>query len=145
MSTTKAKPKVTKIPTKFEEKVSETPKKAHIQVGGVVNSASLPSVPASPTWSSASTTKKKETIIAYVHKLSPVKRNKNNTLDYSRLVLQTEQKNMNGLLYSKYKRQILLDGGNAYTPLKIQRFTKSEDDKIIINDMTKISKADQTE
>lgn len=49
------------------------------------------------------------------------------------------------LLYSKHKRQLLLDSANAHTPLKIQRFTKSEDKKILINDMTRISTPDPTE
>ena len=85
-------------------------------------------------------------IIAYVQSLSPVKRNRKNTLDYSTLVLQTEESNMEALLYSKSKRQLLVDSANSHTPLKIQKYTKSVDgEKLIINDMTRISTPDQTE
>ena len=94
----------------------------------------------------ASQDTKGDVIIAYVQKLSPVKRNKKNTMDYCTLVLQAEDKNMDALLYSKNKRQLLMDSKQSHTPLKIQKFTKSATaDKIIINDMTKLSMPDQTE
>lgn len=39
-----------------------------------------------------------------------------------------------------------MDSANSHTPLKSQKYTKSADgDKVIINDMTKISAPDQTE
>jgi hypothetical protein len=67
-------------------------------------------------------------------------------VDYSTLVLQTEDKNINALLYSKNKRQLLMDTEQFHTPSKIQKFTKSaQGEKIIINDMTKLSTPDQTE
>ena len=81
-----------------------------------------------------------------MHKLSPAKRNKKNTMDYFTLVLQTEDENINALLYSRNKRQLLSDSEQSHTPVKIQKFTKTETgDKIIINDMTKLCTPDQTE
>jgi hypothetical protein len=60
-------------------------------------------------------------------------------MDYFTLVLQTEDENINALLYSRNKRQLLSDSEQSHTPLKIQKFTKTETgDKIIINDMTKL-------
>ena len=89
---------------------------------------------------------KGDAILAYVQKLSPVKRNKKNTMDYSALVLQTEHKKLDALLYSNNKRQFLVDNEQSHTPLKIQKFTKSAvGDKVIINDMTKLSSPDLTE
>ena len=77
---------------------------------------------------------------------SPVKRNKKNTMDYSTLVLQTEHKKLDALLYSNNKRQFLVDNEQSHTPLKIQKITKSAvGDKVIINDMTKLSSPDLTE
>jgi hypothetical protein len=38
-------------------------------------------------------------IIGYVHKLSPLKRNRRNMMDYSTLVLQTESDTIEALLY----------------------------------------------
>ena len=49
------------------------------------------------------------------------------------------------LLYSKHKRPLLVDSEKCHTPVKIQRFTYTSDgEKIIINDMTKISVPGQT-
>jgi hypothetical protein len=77
-------------------------------------------------------------VIGYVHKLSPLKRNRRNTMDYSTLVLQTESDTIEALLYAKTKRPLLVDSVNSHTPLKIQRFTKSSDGKkIIINGIAK--------
>ena len=86
-------------------------------------------------------------IIAYVHCLSPSRRNKKNTLDYSTLVLQSESKPaQEALLYSKNKRPLLSDSEHSHTPVKIQRYTHTTDgEKMIINDMTMISVPDQTE
>ena len=94
----------------------------------------------------AGTTNKEGALIAYVQRLSPLKRNRRNTLDYSTLVLQTEESNVEALLYSKTKRQLLMSSENSHTPLKIQKYTRSADgQKVIINDMTRISTPDQTE
>ena len=88
-----------------------------------------------------------EAIIAYVHQLSPIKRNKKNTIDYSTLLLQTkDEPAQEALMYSKHKRPLLVDSEKCRTPVKIQRFTYTSDgEKIIINDMTKISVPGQSE
>lgn len=86
-------------------------------------------------------------IIAYVHCLSPTRRNKKDTLDYSTLILQTEEKpTQEALLHSKNKRPLLTDSEQSRTPVKIQRYTLTTDGaKVIINDMTRISVPDQSE
>ena len=82
-------------------------------------------------------------IIAYVHQLSPAQRNKKNTVDYCTLLFQTKDNPSQGaLLYSKrmQKRPLLVDSEKCRTPVKIQRFTHASDgEKVIINDMTRIS------
>lgn len=86
-------------------------------------------------------------VIAYVHQLSPSKRNKKDTLYYSTLLLQTSKNGgQDALLYSKQKHKLLSDSQKSHTPVKIQRFTHASDGKkLIINDITKISVPDQTE
>lgn len=60
--------------------------------------------------------------------------------------MQTENETIDALLYSKNKRPLLSDSVTSHTPLKIQRFTKTSDgQKLIINDMTKVSIANQSE
>ena len=85
-------------------------------------------------------------LTTYVHQLSPVKRNRKNTKDNSTLLLQTNDETVEALLYSKHKRPLLQDSANCRTPAKIQRFTCTADgEKVIINDMTKISVPDHSE
>ena len=68
-------------------------------------------------------------IIAYVHNLSPLRRNKKDTMNYCTLTLQTEaNQTQEALLYSKNKRPILLNSAESHTPLKIQRFTEIHKD-----------------
>ena len=88
-----------------------------------------------------------DVVIAYVHQLSPSKRNKKDTLYYSTLLLQTSENGcQDALLYSKQKHKLLSDSQKSHTPVKIQRFTHTSDGKkLIINDITKISVPDQTE
>lgn len=63
-------------------------------------------------------------IIAYVHHLSQIKRNKNNTIDYFTLFLKTkDEPAQKVLLYSKHKRPSLVDSEKCRTPVKIQCFT----------------------
>ena len=69
-----------------------------------------------------------EAIIAYVHQLLPVKRNKKNTIDYSTLLLQTkDEAAQEAFLYSRHKRPLLVDSEKCRTPVKIQRFTYTSD------------------
>ena len=87
-----------------------------------------------------------EPLIAYVHQLSPTKRNKRNTLDYCTLLLQTNECTKEALLYSKNKRSLLEESELSRTPVKIQRFTHTEDgSKVVINDMTTITQPLATE
>ena len=85
-----------------------------------------------------------ESLIAYVKELSPTKKNRRQTMEYSTLVLQTEKKSVQALLYANKKRPILADSARSHTPIKIQRFTKTADgEKVIINEMTKVGIAQQ--
>ena len=82
-----------------------------------------------------------DSLIAYVHNLSPPRRNRQNTMDYSTLTLQTSSgKNEQALLFSKPKRKLLQDHETSRIPIKIQKFTKTQDGKkLIINEMTQIT------
>jgi len=80
-------------------------------------------------------------IIAYVHNLSPIKRNKKNTIDYTTLTLQmSDNPKQLALCYSKNKRKILEEKETTRSPVKITRYTTSTDKtKIIFNDKTIVS------
>ena len=72
--------------------------------------ASLPTSPEGPH------------IIAYVHNLSPLKRNKRNTIDYTTLTLQTDATTTQpALCYSKTKRKLLHEHETKRAPIKISR------------------------
>ena len=83
-------------------------------------------------------------IIAYVHNLCPLKRNKRNTIDYTTLTLQTDATTTQpALCYSKTKRKLLHEHETKRAPIKISRYTKSGDKtKIVINDKTLLAKPD---
>ena len=84
-------------------------------------------------------------IIAYVQKLSPLKRNKKDTSDYSTLTLQTERERKDAVLYSRIKRPLLAKSTESHTPVKIQWYTFTSDGaKVIINDMTMVRTPNQT-
>ena len=90
--------------------------------------------------------KSDDTLIAYVHNLSPSKRNRKDTLDYCTLTLQTEDSTKDALLYSRSKRPLLCECENKRSPIKIQRFTYTDDgQKFVINDMTKLAQPLPTE
>ena len=94
--------------------------------------------------------RKANEIIAYVHSVSPIKRNKKNTIDYCDLVLQTSNETKRAICFSKSKRPILLDREHARTPVKISNFTNTPNEerygcKLIINDMTKITVPESNE
>ena len=88
-----------------------------------------------------------QTLIAYVHNLSPIKRNKRNTIDYTTLTLQTgPAATQPALCYSKSKRKILEEKETTRSPIKITRYTKSTDKaKIVINDKTIIAAPEDLE
>ena len=76
------------------------PKTNEQQSGLKVSTSTATTVKTSPT--------KSNTIIGYVHHLSPSKRNKRDTMDYSTLALQTSESVIEeGLVYSKGKRPLL--------------------------------------
>lgn len=85
-------------------------------------------------------------IIAYIH-ISPIKRNKKNTLDCATLNLQVDDTSMQeALCYSKTKRSILAEKESTRTPIKLSRYTKTSDKKkVIINDMTNITTLNELE
>ena len=89
---------------------------------------------------------KTEAVIGYVQHVSPMKRNQKNTLDYASLTLQTGPDTVQqALLYASNKLRILRESAETRTPIKLQRFTYTPDDKIIINAYTSLSKPLQTE
>ena len=80
--------------------------------------------PASPspskTGASLPTSPEGPHIIAYVHNLSPLKRNKRNTIDYTTLTLQTDATTTQpALCYSKTKRKLLHEHETKRAPIKI--------------------------
>ena len=87
-----------------------------------------------------------ESLIGYVQNLSPLKRNRKNTLDYASMTLQTASGNREVLLYSPPKRSLLLESEKSRRPIKVSRLTSTPDrKKLIINDMTKVSFPDSSE
>lgn len=132
--------------------VTSVPSTVTQESGTTITSPSRPRQPflASPSASWSSPTKTaQQTIIGYVHCLSPPKRNKKDTMNYSTLMLQTSDDGppKDALLYSKHKRPLLKNSEDCHTPVKIQHFTYTDDgsNKVIINDKTQISVPDQTE
>ena len=82
-----------------------------------------------------------ETTVAYVHDLLPVKRNRNNTMDYVSMTLQTaSKKTIEALLYSPHKCPLFVQSQDSRTPLKLKDHTYTEDKTtIVINDMTNVT------
>ena len=89
--------------------------------------------------------RKDDSLLGYVHSVSPMKRNRQNTVDYLTLTLQTDTSDYKeAVCFSKSKRALLLERQDSHTPVKITSYTNSKDaKKIIINDMTRISEADR--
>ena len=88
-----------------------------------------------------------DSLIAYVHEMSQVKRNRGDTMDYHSFKLQTSANtHRDALLYSLSKRPLLMESELSRTPVKIKNFTFTHDkSKIVINDMTNISTPQQCE
>lgn len=85
-------------------------------------------------------------LIGYVHDFSTVQRNRKDTLDFHTFTIQTSSsENRTGLLYSPKKKKLLLESQQSRTPVKLQDYTFTDDDKIIVNDMTYITSAQPTE
>ena len=85
--------------------------------------------------------KEEQELIAYIHDLSHLKRNRGNTMDYYTMTLQTSSsENQEALLYSLSKRPLLQQSETTRTPVKLKNFTYTHDgQKLVINDMTNIS------
>lgn len=115
------------------------PKTNEQQSGLKVSTSTATTVKTSPT--------KSNTIIGYVHHLSPSKRNKRDTMDYSTLALQTSASVIEeGLVYSKGKRPLLAESEKSRTPVKIKRCSYTSDGKkFIVNDITEVSVPNPTD
>lgn len=118
-------------PIKDSAKSQNLPSSSHTSVQASV-------VPSSP---------QTQHMIAYVHNLSPIKRNKRNTVDYSSFTLQTQEGTQTpALCYSKSKRKILEEKEESRSPIKIARFTKTNDGtKIVVNEKTVITDPSEIE
>ena len=90
---------------------------------------------------------KGDEIIAYVQSVSPIKRNKRNTLDYCNVKLQTEDTFYDAICFSKAKRPWLVEREENKTAIKISNYTKlgGGKSKLAINDMTKLSVPDPSD
>ena len=90
---------------------------------------------------------KSNTIIGYVHHLSPSRRNKRDTMNYSTLALQTSVSMIEeGLVYSKSKMPLLVESEKSRTPVKIQKCSYTSDGKkFIVNDITEVSVPNPTD
>lgn len=67
-------------------------------------------------------------------------------MNYSTLLLQTDESTKKALCYAKNKRPLLNESHISFTPIKLQKFTFTDDGtKLVINDMTTISQTLSTE
>ena len=84
---------------------------------------------------------KGDALIRYIHNVSPIKRNKRDTVDYSTFTLQVaENKAHKALCYSTSKRAILAEKETPRTPVKLMRYAKTSDkEKLVVNDITHIT------
>ena len=81
-------------------------------------------------------------IIGYVESVSPSKRNRRDTTDYSDITLQLHGgKRRRAVCFSERKRLLLLERKNNRTAVKLSKFNIAKDSETVyINDMTYISK-----
>ena len=82
-----------------------------------------------------------EAIIGYVLKLSPIKRNRDNSMDYMSLKLHiSKDETREALLYSPQKRTLFTQSLESRTPIKLQNVAFTKDNKkIVVNDMTYVT------
>ena len=143
---TTSKPKEHETDTLIE-KVPPSPQKQLPAVDETVKDSTKLNEPP-PTHSKPTNPRPKEdALIAYVHNLSPQRPNRNNTCQYSTMDLQTSQnKRKQALLYSPNKRSLFSESQKCHTPVKLKKFTFTDDKtKVIINDMTLVSVPKQEE
>ena len=85
-------------------------------------------------------------LIAYVHEVTPLKRNRSNRLDYFNLTLQCSSAKNRGICFSRAKRKHFVERRESKTAVKLQRFTLAKDgETIFVNDMTKVSSPNSSE
>ena len=90
---------------------------------------------------------KKQPLIGYVHDVSELKRNRQDSFDYHNFTIQTSSsESKEALLYSPKKKKLLLDSQESRTPVKLHDYTFTNDQKkIVVNDMTYITTVQLTE
>ena len=85
-------------------------------------------------------------LVPYVHNVSPVKRNRKDTMNYTMLRLQTRDGIEDALCFSDAKRPLFVEKESTRTAVKLTKYTKTvHGKKIIINDMTKVANPNQSE
>ncbi len=86
-------------------------------------------------------------LVGYVHKLSPLKRNRRDTMNYSTFVFQGDNENIReGLCFSSAKRRLLQEKESNRIAVKLTGYTfTGADSKIVVNDVTTISTANPAE
>ena len=99
---------------------------------------------APPSCSPSSTTETKglkRSLIGYVHGVSPIKGNRQNTVDYFDISLQTEQRDKQKVLcYEKSKRALFQGRQESKTAVKLTNFTTSANrDAVFVNSMTRVT------
>ena len=62
-------------------------------------------------------------MIAYVHRISPLKRNRSNTLDYFNLQLQSSDSIHRSVCFCRSKRSLFLERQQTKTAVKLQKYT----------------------
>ena len=93
-------------------------------------------------------TNPENSVIGYVHNLSPTKRNRSNTLDYATFTLQIDRdgKAQEALLYSPSKKALLEKSETSRTAVKLINHAYTEDEeKIVVNDTTFVGTLQATE
>jgi len=107
----------------------------------VTKSSASGFLPTSPSSTAGANSNSSKSLVGYVHSVSPVKRNKRDTLDYSTFKLQLEDELMQeALCYSTSKPAILAEKEASRIPVKITRYTKTADlTKLVVNDITQIT------
>lgn len=84
---------------------------------------------------------KPDEIIGYVQTVSPLKRNRSGTMDYSDITFQVHGgKRQRAVCFSKSKRQLLIERKTNKTAVKVAKINFSKDSEtFFINDMTYLS------
>ena len=120
-----------------------------IQVQNACGDISLQVTPHTEPERLAGSPRKREAereIIVYVHGVSPMKRNRQNTMNYCNLKLQSNSGVKPAVCFSRSKRSLLVGRAETKTAVKLEKFNLSKDGKtIFINDITKMSPPNSSE